>query len=234
MELTQEQYDQIFSGIESEYITKYIDDIVSEALSGVFDLKKCPKGRYWYGEWVNHRRMVVNVYSSKGVLYPLRWGYNYDYIPWLNNQDKFVYRRTEKSVGCDVDDSFYEYVHYDSKNMSNIETMHIREKYCLPIYAKDIELAKKYMGTIVKRNIPFMLDWYERTKTDEAVLAELDEKIAFYSHAPYITRNYYWTKAFILAHYNKLDQAIEAMEKYYDGYTIPEKVLDKLKAVRMK
>ena len=42
---------------------KELDDIAEKVLTEDFTLKKCPGKHIWYGEWENHRRIVIKLYK---------------------------------------------------------------------------------------------------------------------------------------------------------------------------
>lgn len=225
-ELSYDEYHSYFFATDAyTSVRPYFGEVVSRALADDFDLKYYEKERYWYSEWDNHCRKVIYIFATKGTLYPIKWGYNYDFIPQLNNQDKFVYHRTEKAFWADISDFFYNHVHYDPDTMSRMETLQIRTKYCLPNDTNNIEIAREYVYDVVKRNIPFMKEWFSRVQTIENVIDELDRQIARPSALGH--RNSLYTKAFLLAKLHRMDEAIETMQLRYDGKT-PEKVLKKL------
>lgn len=225
-ELSYDEYHSYFFSTDA-YISvrPYFGEVVSIALADDFDLKYFEKGRWWYSEWNNHCRKVINLFAAKGTMYPIVWGYNYDFIPRLNNQDKFVYHRTEKSFATDIEDTFYSHVHYDPNTMSRMETLQIRAKYCLPSDTNNLEIAREYVYDVVKRNIPFMKEWFSRVQTIEDVVEELDRQIA--QSIAFEHRYSLYTKAFLLAKLHRMDEAIETMQLRYGGKT-PEKVLKKL------
>ncbi|MCM1160918.1 MAG: hypothetical protein NC412_06815 [Roseburia sp.] len=222
-------------GIESpdENLVKYYDDITEEILTKYFMVKKCPGKHIWYGEWENHRRIVIKLYCFYS--YEVIFGYNYDFIPILNKQDKFIYHRTEKAVDLDVKDFYINHINYEPDNLTHMESFHIRRKYELPVFGcrQELDFAKKYIGDCVRTNIPFMQDFFEKYKTDWDVIAFLDYIIQNGSH--FESYRYIWTKAFLYARLQEMEKAMETMDFYYKAYykgrEIPEKVIQKLKDV---
>lgn len=90
-----------------ENLVKYYDDITEEILTKYFMVKNAPESIS---------------------------GYNYDFIPILNKQDKFIYHRTEKAVDLDVKDFYIKHINYEPDNLTHMESFHIRRKYELPVF----------------------------------------------------------------------------------------------------
>ena len=105
-EISLDDHKTIFMIDANESVIKYYDDIVSDVLGQYFRLKKCENKHMWFGEWENYRRIVIELWVTKGAFYHVHWGYNYDFVAKLNRQDRFVYARTDKEVRCDAHDSF--------------------------------------------------------------------------------------------------------------------------------
>lgn len=220
---------KIMYGQPIEYIVKYYDDIAEKVLTEDFTLKKCPGKHIWYGEWENHRRIVIKLY--KFYSYEVRFGYNYDFIPRLNGRDKFVYYRTDKSVDLDVMDYYFNHITYEPEHLTHMESFHIRRKYELPDSASglDLDFAKKYIEDIIRTNISFMKEFFKRYESDLDILGFLDYTIKYGNH---FERYWYiWTKSFLYAKLHRMDEAIETMRCYYDRTEIPEKVIERLERV---
>lgn len=229
--LSKDEYKKYFYYEELFYITKYFGDVVSKALKGNFDLKYCDKGRWWYSGWNNHKRMVITLFPSKGITYPIIWGYNYDFIPQLNNQNKLIWHRTEKAFHLDIEDAYYNYVSVPPNIKQTEEDFLNPEQNCkyqyeLPMWTNNLEFALKYIDDVVKRNIPFMIDWYQRVQTIEDVIGELYKQIAMPSQ--YGHWNEYYTKAFLLAKIKCIDEALDIMGQIYHPNEIPSKIIEKL------
>ena len=216
----------------SESLVKYYDDIAGGVLMEHFELKKCPNKHIWYGEWINHRRIVIELHMFYS--YEVRFGYNYDFIPILNRQKKFVYHRTDKSVALDVMDLYLNHISYRPDNMTHLESFNVRRKYELPQFCgvQELDFAKRYIEDVITTNITFMKEFYEKYKTDEEILAFLDHTIQ--KGNMFQKYRYIWTKAFLYAKLQDIDKAIMTMRDYYDhmnGET-PEIVIEKLKTVK--
>ena len=136
-------------------LVSYYDDIVEKILKENFELKKCTNKHIWYGEWENNRRMVIKLHYFYS--HEIRFGYNYDYIPRLTNQDKFVYHRTERSVDLDVMDYYINHISYNPDNLTEIESAEIRRHYYLQQYGylEELDSAKEYIENVVRNNIFF-------------------------------------------------------------------------------
>lgn len=235
--VSDEEYTKKIMGLGNESydenLVKYYDDIAEEILTRYFTVKKCPGKHIWYGEWENHRRIVIKL--RQFYSYEVVFGYNYDFIPILNRQDKFIYHRTEKSVDLDVKDFYMNHIHYDSDNLTHLESFHIRRKYELPVYGcrEELDFAKKYIGDCVRTNIPFMQDFFARYESDGDVISFLDYII---HNGNYFERyRYIWTKAFLYARFHEMERAMETMDYYYKELykerDIPQKVIEKLENV---
>ncbi len=218
-------------------LVKYYDDIVGDVLSEHFNLKKCPNKHIWYSEWENHRRMVVKLQFF--YTHEIWFGYNYDFIPVLNRQDKFEYHRTDKSVDLDVVDMYLYHISYDYENLTHSETFDIRRKYYLPDWGSvnDTEFSKEYIRNVVKSNIPFMLDFYEKYRSDRDVIDFLNRKASV--ETPRNDSGFDWTKAFLYARLQDMDSAVKAMDKYLNRWSSEDsvkepspKIITKLEAAR--
>lgn len=221
------------TGEDCEHMVKYFDETVENVLKEYFELKKCPNRHVWFGEWENHRRMVIKL-DINSATYDIQFGYNYDFIPRLNRQKKFVYYRTEKAVGLDVMDLYLNHIWYDPDRLTHGESFNIRRHYVLNMYGRssEIDLAKKYLENVVRNNIPFMQDFYERYNKDEEMIEFLDHTI---KEGNMFERHWYiWTKAFLFARLQDMDQAEKTMREYYSyvNGAVPEKVLEKLESVK--
>ena len=140
---------------------------MSKVLREHFDLKYCDKGRWWYSDWNSHKRMVITLFASKGITYPIIWGYNYNFIPRLNNQNKLMWYRTEKNFYLHIEDAYYNYMPLFSNIKQTDNTFLNPEKNCkyqyeLPMWTNNLEFALNYIDDVVKRNLPLMIDWYQK------------------------------------------------------------------------
>ena len=152
-------------GEPGESLVKYYDDIAGAVLAEYFDVNKCPNKHIWYGEWIDHRRIVIELHLFYS--YEVRFGYNYDFIPILNKQNKFVYHRTDKSVALDVMDLYFNHISYKPEHMTLLESFNVRRKYELPKFGgvQELEFTKRYMEDVIRTNITFMKEFYENYKS---------------------------------------------------------------------
>ncbi len=228
----EEFYRMISAREDSEMIVKYYDEVTEEVLKEHFNVKKCPNKHIWYGEWENHRRIAIELH--KFYSYEVRFGYNYDFIPILNNQDTFVYHRTDKAVALDVMDLYFNHITYKTDGLTHMESFNIRRKYQLPEYGNinEAEVSKEYIRDVIKTNIFFMKDFYETYQSDEQILHFLDHTIE--KGNMFQRYRYIWTKAFLYAKLQDMDKAIETMGHYYEHRNgeIPKKVVKKLESVK--
>lgn len=114
--------------------------------------------------------------------------------------------------------------------MSGNERVYTCFKYTLPEYANRLDIALEYLDAVVKKNIPFMLEWFGRVRTTDDVIAELDRQLGTNDYRDY---HRYWTKAFLLAYEKRLDEAVKTMQVNYSNRAIEQKVLDKLQAASL-
>lgn len=215
----------------NDMLVKYFNDGVTKALSEYFDVKCCEKGHDWLTPWEGHQRKAFDLYAPKGYLYIIRWGYNYDFIPTRKNGEKFIYHRTEKAVALHISDSFYFHVDYDPDKMSHSETLAIREKYCLSSYnfeymnITDAASAYEYVQEITRRNIPFMLEFFDRIRTIDDAVAEIDRQLEYLAGGP--NGRLHYNKAFLLAYRQEMDKAINSLKNLYEN-GIPECLMARL------
>ncbi|MDE7288445.1 MAG: hypothetical protein K2N71_02935, partial [Oscillospiraceae bacterium] len=173
---------------------------------------------------------VFGLCAAKGYLYTIVWGYNYDFIPTRKNGGKFIYHRTEKAVAVHISDSFYFHVDYDSDKMSHNETLAIREKYCLSSYnfeymnITDVASVYEYVQEITRRNIPFMLEFFDRIRTVDDAVAEMDRQL---ENPIFFKDNLHYKKAFLLAYRQEMDKAVNSLKKIYEN-GIPENITARL------
>ncbi len=213
-----------------DMLTKYFNVGVTNALSEYFDVKCCDKGHYWFTPWEGHCRKAFYLFAQKGALYPFFWGYNFDFIPTRQNSGKLIYHRTEKAVAIHFGDSIYSHTDYYSEKLTLNESSEIREKYILFSYIFDymninnVAAAYKYIEEVTRRNIPFMLDFFERVRTIDDVIAEMDKRIAADNR-----NHYYYDKAFLLAYQKRMDEAIASLKMIYED--IPEDLMARLEKV---
>lgn len=216
-----------------DMLIRYFNVGVTNVLSEYFDVKCCDKGHYWFTPWEGHCRKAFNLFAPKGYLYPILWGYNFDFIPTWQNSGKFIYHRTEKAVTLHVEDSFYYHIDYDPEKLTLNESHAIRKQYSLSSYIfgymniNDVAAAYKYIEEITRRNIPFMLDFFERVKTIDDVIEELDRQIERKEELFYL--GLYYKKAFLLAYQKRMDEAIASLKMRYEN--IPEDLMARLEKV---
>lgn len=206
----------------------FMIEAVGKMASELYGMKYCEKGRWWYGEWEGDRRKVINIDVPGGNTRDICWGWNYSYIPHSTDKGTFKYARTEKAFAIDAGDNFVRHTEYIKlvNDDQAMERVRLSRKYSLPRWANDAEAARSYMETVCSRNIPFIKEYFDRTKTDRDVIEDIDRLSYDSSDSVYYSlwgNNY--IKAFILARNGGIDEA----EKILSGYS--EKVLEKLRQV---
>ncbi|MCM1090147.1 MAG: hypothetical protein NC092_03230 [Butyrivibrio sp.] len=209
---------------------------MEKALEGEFDFKYFDRGRWWYSEWEGHQRKVMTVQYWYG-LYEIQWGYNYDFIPSWNQREKFDWHRTEKAFCLHVKDSWRGHVEDNTESISGLGKNNIlyrnprrcpKYRYELPENATNLNFALEFMEGVVKRNIPFMKEWFGRVKTLEDVLSALDRQIETEGTSSTWYWDAFYVKAFLYAKMREMDAAIAMMQKRFPYGEIPKKVLEKL------
>ena len=232
-----EQYD---SSLPYDMYTpvQYMVEAVSEMASELYNMKYFERGRWWYGEWEGDRRKVITIDDPKGHLRNICWGWNYNYIPHSTSKGTFKYARTEKAFSIDAVDSYkthteYPALCYDNDNRYN-ERIRLSEHYALPRWTRsDVspEDIRACLKTICRRNIPFIKEYFERTKTDREVIEDIDRFSYAYSDPfHYLLWGQNYIKAFILARNGDIEKA----ERILSGRQLSggnEKVLAKLREV---
>lgn len=234
--ISKELYRKYLSIAGEIYLHKYFEEVVGKALEGEFDFKYFDRGRWWYSEWEGHQRKVMTVHPWYG-LYEIRWGYNYDFIPSWNQQETFNWHRTEKAFCLHVKDSWRGHVEDQTKSISgwgknDILYMNPRRcpmyRYELPANTTNLNFALEFMEDVVKKNIPFMKEWFGRVKALEDALPELDRQIETEGKNSTWYWDAYYVKAFLYAKMQEMDAAIAMMQKRFPYGEIPRKVMDKL------
>lgn len=231
-----------------------LKEIVCDTLRENFDVKTCDNGYYWFSPWENHRRKVFRLYVLKGYSAPIFWGYNYDFVPWESsvlsvnrtlsalNCGELKYFRTEKSVRIDYKGEIFPYIDYDfwGSNDKDIEkNFYLRKKYFLHTvdnYSDELkDIIENNIKEIVRRNMPFMLDWFEKNDTYEEIIAGLDKSIEKCEAVGGLDFGDYWLRGFLYAKLHNMDKAIADIEKFYSlcdsPIAVPEKVIKKLHEV---
>ncbi len=177
--------------------------------------------------------------------WPIYWGYNFDFIPWEKNlfkcSGKLGYFRTEKAVHIDFGGSPFPYIgladfytsdrrNWDSDRFR--EYLAARDKYFVPIYGADAEWAREHIGEVVRRNIPFMQDWFGRIKTIDDIIAQETKSINECNTEISFPYSSYWVRGFLYAKQHRMDEAIADIQRIYERYgadkQIPQNVLKKL------
>ncbi len=223
-----------------------LDGIICDVLREDFDVKCCEKGHYWFTNWEDHCRKVIHLYPLKSPSYPLYWGYNYDFIPWencflgvnykpRNVTGKLVYHRTEKSVMIDFTGYPFPYMGYNFWSPSlhtPQEHLAFRDKYFVDVYGNDSPENIEKIKAVVRRNIPFMLDWFERTKTLDDIIAALTEDIIESENEYCFPYASYWVRGFLKARQHDIEGALSDMAYVYKRFDppaeIPEKIIKKI------
>lgn len=214
-------------------LTKFFNAAVTSVLSEYFDVKCCKKGHDWYTPWEGHFRKSFSLYASKGYLYPILWGYNADFIPTRQNSGRYIYHRTENAVAIHICDSFYDHVPYSTETMDCSQTYQIRQEYCLSKYIfddmgiTDVGSAYRYISDITRRNVPFMLEFFERVRTVDDMITYIDSQM---KHDDLFSWNLNFYKAFLLAYKRQMNEAIRTLEILYP-HEIPEDLFKKLQSV---
>ena len=227
MELTGKEWSEYFLDGETFSALPFMIEAVSEMAAELYGMKYSDKGRWWYGEWEGDRRKVITIDNNKGTERDILWGWNYNYIAHTTNRDTLKYARTEKAFHIDVWDTYGYHTDYIKEGFSN--TIELWEKYALPIWTNNAEVARGYMKTVCRRNAPFIKEFFERTKTERDIIAHLDMLLSYPS--PFMrTENY--VKAFIIAKNGNLEEAERLMRYgYYENGYCNAKVLAKLRQV---
>ncbi|MCM1524970.1 MAG: hypothetical protein NC120_10985 [Ruminococcus sp.] len=211
-ELTNEEWWKYFSEGIIFSALPFMIEAVGKMASELYDMKYCDKGRWWYGEWEGDRRKIITVDCPKGIMRNICWGWNYNYIPHPTGKGTFKYARTEKAFSLDAVDSYmkhteYPDLYYDNDNRY-MERIILSRKYALPSWTNNAEIARDHMETVCRRNIPFIKEYFERTKTDCGVIEDIDRFSYAYSDPfHYLLWGQNYAKAFILAKNGGIEEA---------------------------
>ncbi len=223
-----------------------LDGIVCEVLREHLDVTQCPKGHCWVTPWENHCRKVIELYPLKGTSYPVFWGLNFDFLPWescmlgvnpkpFNVTGKLVYHRTEKAVKRDLRGDVFPYIHYHfmAPSLHTYEEHRaFRSKYFVNAYGADTPENRKQIEDAVRNNMPYMLDWFGRMRTEEDMILALTEEIREAQEKHALPFGAYWVRGFLKAKQHDMAGAVSDLAWVYQQFDppspIPEKTMRKL------
>lgn len=231
-----------------------LDSIICDVLNEEFDVKCRETGHIWFGPWEDdpwegHCRKVFELYALKSSLYPIQWGYNFDFMPWdscFSGYDrpdprragKLVYHRTDKSAKIDIGGWAFPYIDYDFYNPSKYsfdEHKAFRTKYFVPTCGFENEMQENIekIKAVVRRNIPFMLDWFSKWKTIDDFIDSYTKSITENETEHSFPFGGYWVRGFLFARQHNIDAAISDISRVYEkmfkpSIEIPERVRKKL------
>ncbi len=234
MILTKEEYISYFCDTDAYIKREYYERYITRRLAEEFDMKYIEKRKRWCTEWKNNRRFVVELEGCGTAFHSfLRWGFNYDFIPDINNAKKLVWHRTDNSVKIQVDDSWHRHVEHtkDKEWGFTEEELHNPEKcmffrFEIPNYTSDIEFALKYIYGVVEQNILFMKSWLDGQKTIDDAIQLLIKRIG--EDPVWVVRYEQHVLAFLYAKNQNLETAMSTMMKRYDGNEIPRVIVKNL------
>lgn len=229
-----------------------LDSIICDVLNEEFDVKCRDTGHIWFGPWEGgplegHCRKVFELYALKGTMYPIYWGYNFDFMPQdscFSGYDlpnprragKLVYHRTDKSAKIDSGASVFPYIGYDFYNPSKHsfdEHRNFRDKYFIKVFGYDTPENRKKIAAVVRRHFPFMLDWFDKMKTIDDFIDECTKSIIESETEICFPLGSYWVRGFLLARQHNIDAALSDIGRIYErmfkpSIEIPERVRKKL------
>ena len=225
--LSQKEYKDKF--LTDKYYIKReaYEEYITKRLTEEFDMTYNGKAKRWYSKWDNNQRFVVEIFRPKGTHLILCWGYNYNFIPQINNRDKLVWHRTDNAIIIHLNDSWHNHVvhtrkrewGYDSEEYYNPELCQSFQ-YQIPTYTTNKRFALKYIKNVIDKNIVFMREWLDEVKTIEDAI-ELIEKRFLTQHSIYV-HNTCYVGAFLLAKNKRISEAMEMMQKAYGSYEVPQ------------
>lgn len=241
--------------MDNEYkMIPNLDGIICDVLNEKFEVKCRDTGHIWFGPWEDgpwegHCRKVFELYALKSSLYPMYWGYNFDFIPQDScfsgygrpdprRAGKLVYHRTDKSAKIDSGGSVFPYIGYDFYNPSKYsfdEHKAFRTKYFVPTcgYENDMQENIEKIKAAVRHNIPFMLDWFDKMKTIDDIIDRCTKSITEAETKDGIPFGSYWERGFLYAKQHNIDAALSDISRVYEkmftpSIEIPERVRKKL------
>lgn len=236
--------------MENEYrMVPDLDKIICDVLNEEFDVKCRDTGHIWFGPWEDdpwegHCRKVFELYAVKGTRYPMTWGYNFDFMPrdscfsGYESPDprragKLVYHRTDKSAKIDISGRASPY--FDPDINSSQEGLTFKEKYFVQTcgYENDMPENIEKIKTVVRRNIPFMLDWFSKWKTMDDFIDSCTNGINEFESEHCFPYGGYWVRGFLYARQHNIDAALSDISRVYEkmfapSIEIPERVRKKL------
>ncbi len=235
--LSEKEYKSKFLVHAEEYVKReYYSDYITQRLAEEFGMSYNEKTKRWCSGWNNHQRFVLELYYPKGTHVILQWGYNYDFIPDINNKDKLVWHRTESSVKIHLTDAWYNHIDYTGDKewgFSEREFYNPQKcptfRYEIPIYTSDMDFALKYIKTVIEKNILFMKEWLDRVKTIDDAIEVLNQRVLG-DDIFHIPRMHY-VSSFLYAKNRNILDAMSALKQYYGEREIPQIIIDKLNLI---
>lgn len=228
--LSQKEYKEKFF-CDDEYIKReFYEEDISRRLSEEFGMKYSEKAKKWYSEWKDSQRFVVKLERLKGDNVFLQWGYNYDFIPGMNNQDKLIWYRTDKAIKLHTKDSWYYHINksgyfdfgHSKQDFYNPRTCKTYQ-YMIPTTTSDMEFALQYINGVVEKNIPLMREYVDNIKTIDDAIEFINEQIAVSSCIviPYMCH----VRAFLYAKNKDIEKAILSIKEGYYGSDKAQQIL---------
>lgn len=231
--LSQEEYKNLFLNAKECVTREYYNDYISQRLSEEFGMKYNFKTKCWHSEWCNNQRFVVELQNLKGNHITLRWGYNYNFIPDITKQKKFVWYRTESSIKIHIDDAWYNHIEYNSDQewgFSEREFYNPEQcpffQYAIPTYSSDVNHALEYIKNIVENNILLMNFWIENVKTLDDAIDIMNQRVLG-DDILHIPRMHY-IRAFLFAKNKNMLDSMLALKQFYSEREIPAILLEYL------
>jgi hypothetical protein len=148
---------------------------------------------------------------------------------------KLVYHRTEKAINIDFIKSPFAYIGYNfysPSSHSHEEHYAFRSKYFVQAYGNDSAENIEQIKAVVRRNIPFMLDWFDKMRTTEDIIEELTKHINEKESDYCFAYSSYWVRGFLRARCHDIEGALSDIAYVYKRFDppaeIPEKVIKKI------
>lgn len=215
-----------------------LDSIICDVLKESFNVKSSGKGHFWFTPWEDRCRKVIELYPLKGSLYPLYWGYNFDFIPWercllgiypkpLKGSGNLVYHRTEKSVHIDYTGQPFSYINYNfySPSLHSYEEhFEIRNKYFVKALGTGSKEETEQIKAAVKRNVPFMLDWFDKIRSLDDIINRLNETIEDAENKQCFPIGDYWLRGFLNAKQHNIEGAVSDVRHVYRNFDTPTEI----------
>lgn len=168
---TYENADIRWITLKAEGWKKLTHEMLDERIAEDFGLHPV-KERCWASDYDDGRRMVISIFLVNDMFATIQWGWNFEYIPKISGS-KCVWARTDKSIYMHTFRLPNEFVNGRENHDGYEKAVFGRTFYRKPeqfdnAVVEDLETAYELVRNYIK-------DYFDKTKTNAGLLAELED-----------------------------------------------------------